>query len=97
MNLTVSNLGAVSQAARQPAMDVRVQRAATQGTGEKGAASAEDASELPPEPTEEGEGFCAVCLMLSRIVNPFTAHVCVISRVKSAYTCLQTVYAEQDC
>ena len=97
MNLTVSYSGAVSQAARQPATDMRVQRAATQGTGEKGAASAEDASELPPEPTEEGEGCCAVCLMLSRIVNPFIAHAYVISRVKSAHPCLQTVYAEQDC
>ena len=100
MNLTVSYPGAVSQAARQPATDMRVQRASTQGTGEKGAASAEDASELPPEPTEEGEGCCAVCLMLSRIVNPFTAHACVISRVRSAHTdlqCKQCIFHFQYC
>ena len=51
--------GPSSQAARQPAPQVSVQRSAMQGTGERGAAPQE--VELPPEPTEEGEKlFCCV-------------------------------------
>ena len=42
---------------------------------------------------------CKQC-MLSRIVNPFTAHACVISRVKSAHTdlqCKQCIFHFQYC
>ena len=46
---------------RQPTPDVRVQRSAIQGTGEKGGQPTEDASELPPEPTEEGSLCVCMC------------------------------------